>query len=387
MIRAFNRDTYDKEQLVIIYGAGQYGELALHGLRSLNIPVDFFLDHVRKGELFHGIPVLDPSEIVKYEKANVLVASLNYYGEMINFLKTVNHKNVYHILDLMKLEYDESVLHEYAKDQKNSYKRYEDVVKHFEKDKLIVRHCEMVLTEKCTLRCKDCANFMQYYENPENLNVEQIIEKFDLFLKTIDKLLELRLIGGEPFICSDIDRIINYYSANQKISKITIYTNSTVIPSEKVLKALEKENVSVHMSNYGIYSRHIEELKRIFTSRHINHYEHKYQKWCDMGDPHIKQKYSDGQVKNIYKICASKNCHTFYRNNFYICPRQAHGERLGFFANKEEEYVDFNSLSDIEEKRIELEKLLSKSDGLEACYFCNGFNNATISINAAMQLK
>ena len=31
---------------------------------------------------------------------------------------------------------------------------------------LVIRSVDVVITEKCTLKCKDCANLMQYYQNP-----------------------------------------------------------------------------------------------------------------------------------------------------------------------------------------------------------------------------
>ena len=387
MVPSFNADNYDKEQPIIIYGAGQYGELALRGLQALNIKVDYFLDHSRQGEQYLGVSVLDPSEISNYRDANVLIASLNYYGEMVRYLHSVNHTNIYNIADLMQLEYDEDLLSENAKDQKNSYQRYVDVVKHYEDDSLTITHCEIVLTEKCTLKCKDCANFMQYYEHPVDMNLEEIIEDFDKLLDSIDKLLELRLLGGEPFIFKHIDSIINYYARNPKITRITVYTNATLIPSEQVLTALSKDNVAVHMSNYGIYSRNIGVLEKIFLEKGIKYYVHKYENWCDMGDPRQRHKYSNEEVENIYRKCMSKSCHTFYRGKLYICPRQAHGEQLQFFQNKRNEDIDFTGQCDRKEKREEIKNLFADRKYIDACYYCNGLDNDSIDIPAAVQLK
>lgn len=60
-------------------------------------------------------------------------------------------------------------------------------------------------------------------------------------METIDTLLELRLLGGEPFLFSQLDRIIDAFIDNDKIKQITIYTNSTMLPTENVLKSLQRK--------------------------------------------------------------------------------------------------------------------------------------------------
>ena len=32
---------------------------------------------------------------------------------------------------------------------------------------------DVVITERCSLKCKDCANLMQYYEKPQNSDLER----------------------------------------------------------------------------------------------------------------------------------------------------------------------------------------------------------------------
>ena len=39
-------------------------------------------------------------------------------------------------------------------------------------NKLIVKSIDVQITEKCSLKCKDCCNLMQYYERPQDSNLE-----------------------------------------------------------------------------------------------------------------------------------------------------------------------------------------------------------------------
>ena len=45
----------------------------------------------------------------------------------------------------------------------NSQKKYLDT------SLLFIRSVDLILTEKCSLKCKDCSNLMQYYEKPINI--------------------------------------------------------------------------------------------------------------------------------------------------------------------------------------------------------------------------
>lgn len=49
LTRAFNKDYYDAEKQIIIYGASVYGELAYHGLQCMDIKPDYYCDRARGG--------------------------------------------------------------------------------------------------------------------------------------------------------------------------------------------------------------------------------------------------------------------------------------------------------------------------------------------------
>lgn len=77
------------------------------------------------------------------------------------------------------------MLSEYALDEKNNYRKYFNVVNNNGLDELIMGHCEIVLTERCTLRCKDCANLIQYYKNHVILIVIQLYKALINFWKQL----------------------------------------------------------------------------------------------------------------------------------------------------------------------------------------------------------
>jgi len=83
-------------------------------------------------------------------------------------------------------------------------------------DKFHVSNVDIVITERCSLKCKDCANLMQYYARPNNSDHELLFRSVDKLMKCIDNLYEFRVLGGDPFMNKKMYEIIN---------KLTVYEN------------------------------------------------------------------------------------------------------------------------------------------------------------------
>ena len=384
--KSFTLEDLRDNQKIIIYGAGRYGELALRGLQHLKLQPLYFADRVLAGKEHLGVKVIAPHELKNYKEDIILIASYNYFYDMLDTLEKYGNHYYYDILELLKLEYDESILSEYLLDEKANWKKYEQVVEGVVENGLIIPHCEIVLTERCTLKCKDCSDLMQYYSHPEDLDVNEMIETFSKFLDSIDMLSELRILGGEPFLYKNADKIIKVFQSSEKVRRITIYTNSTIIPSDNILESLKNDKVSVHMSDYGKLSTKVTQLKTIFEQQQIDYYIHSYEKWYEIGG-FQKRNYSDERRDRIYQNCLQGKCHTFYRGKFYVCPRAAHGERLNFFINKKDEVVDFTGdVIDIKQKREELRLVLTRCNALTACEYCDGLNANSNMVDAAIQV-
>ena len=62
-----------------------------------------------------------------------------------------------------------------------------------------IPHLDLVITECCSLKCRDCSNLMQYYQKPENLKTESIIQDLTNLLQCV-RVGELNILGGETFV-------------------------------------------------------------------------------------------------------------------------------------------------------------------------------------------
>ncbi|MDY5822742.1 MAG: hypothetical protein SPJ83_08170, partial [Helicobacter sp.] len=143
------------------------------------------------------------------------------------------------------------------------YKRLEDTTMDFIRSyykkrvkigKVDIPYIEIVLTTKCTLRCESCNNLMQYFDSKNQYicTYEGIKQSLDKFFAAIDSIQVVRIIGGEPLLFKDIDKVITYLGQERKIRSFSIVTNGTRIFSENSLIALKSfPNTIVCISDYS----------------------------------------------------------------------------------------------------------------------------------------
>ena len=371
---------------IIIYGAGRYGEITRVALEQMGYKVTCYIDKALSGNYINGIEVCSPKIIDDNVDENFIIASLNCHTQIFNLLKNEGVTNIYNLTEIINLKIPDDKLSEYAQEELHHKEKYLNMIKYAERNELVLQHCEIVVTEKCSLKCKDCANYIQYYTKPEDISIKSIIKSFDNLLNTIDKICELRLLGGEPFIYKELVNLIKYYLENEKIEHITIYTNGTIIPNQELVDVLGNDKIVVHISNYGTISRKVNDICELFKEKGVTFYVHNYLKWKDFGGQN-ERNYTRERLLTVYNSCFSAKCFTFYRNRLYKCPRSAHGERLKFFKNGYDESLSFESVENYGVMRKKLKCMIEREEPLTACKYCNGEGILSKEIDAGIQVS
>ena len=237
-------------------------------------------------------------------------------------------------------------------------------------------HLDLVVTECCSLKCRDCSNLMQYYKKPENLSVNEIIKDLKRLLECV-RVRELKLLGGEPFINQEALIEIMRLIASEygdRVDTINIITNGTIIPRKECIDAMrDNPKTMVTFSNYSTLSSKRDELSLILQENSIRYiYDDDSFCWIDFGRP-IKYRHSEQFLNRQYKNCYNRKfCNTLYRGKVYICPRQAHGIRLGLLPDINSEYVDMydDQYGSTDDLRKALIKLVRKTTPPSACQYC-----------------
>lgn len=50
------------------------------------------------------------------------------------------------------------------------------------------------------MKCKKCTLFIPYWKNKESFKIEQLREDIDDYFRCVDYVLDMNIVGGEPFL-------------------------------------------------------------------------------------------------------------------------------------------------------------------------------------------
>lgn len=107
---------------------------------------------------------------------------------------------------------------------------------------------DLMLTNRCNLRCTHCAIDSEYASSKEIFNTKEIFNIIDKIIKCNPK--KIILTGGEPLLRDDFIDIIKHIKENSDV-EITIMTNGTLI-NENNASTIAKLVKSVDISLDGV---------------------------------------------------------------------------------------------------------------------------------------
>ena len=89
---------------IVLFGAGQIGEMCLFAMMQKNINVDFFCDSMesKQGKTFSGIKIISPENLEKFDRETNIFISNNYVSVINDQLTKNNFKNIYNCVELFE---------------------------------------------------------------------------------------------------------------------------------------------------------------------------------------------------------------------------------------------------------------------------------------------
>lgn len=328
----------------------------------INILGIFDANKEKQGQSLRNIPILPLENL---ENSKVIITTSDYYKEIPEYLEKKG----------LKLNRD----YFFKKDFEAIYKLYKE-------KKLEIDWMNLIVTDKCSLKCKDCIMLSPYFIEPKNQLMENLKADVDLTFTIFDSIKSYQIVGGEPLIYPQIEEIIEYIGAKyrQSIDDFLITTNGTVVPEKSFFELCKDYNISIRISDYGKSKKFFEKQKIREWLILLDKYKIEYELfgtgiWHDFGNPkngciHAKQE----QLLELYQNC---NCvHSTIRDGkWFTCCRQA----AAVWSNliKENKYDYYN----LKEKELNKKELLEyylkfcTKGWLSCCEVC--FGDGTIMMN------
>ncbi|CDE89370.1 TPA: radical SAM protein [Candidatus Gastranaerophilales bacterium HUM_20] len=240
--------------------------------------------------------------------------------------------------------------------------------------KLDIPVMDFNLTTRCTLRCEQCGSMMPFYSNEQQWTTtfEDFQCDLDKLLTCVNKIHKIKLIGGEPLLVRDLDKILEYILKKKQVQTVEITTNGTIEFSQKLLKIMAKnrKKIIVVMSNYSSNKNltcfKYDKIKLALDINRIDYLFPNYP-WYLRGKIYRRNRSIKG-LRSVFKKCWQKNCIALMDGKFHHCTRSVAVQRLTDYEFGENENIDIRQNSS--KKIIKFLKTFYLKDYFKVCDFC-----------------
>lgn len=230
-----------------------------------------------------------------------------------------------------------------------------------------------LLSNICTLRCKNCCEKVPYmpHDIRHFVDAETVVKDINKMAEACEFLTLLEFIGGEPFLHPELPRILEEVKKIVNIGMIHIFTNGTVIPTDDLCKSLHNQRITVYLSNYQVsypenMRKNVDMTVQKLTEYHVQFFFGKKTNWSDFSSYELQCADEEMLIKK-FPDCFLHNCNRLMEGKLYVCPHQYSGIMMG-------EISDSNTLNiydySAEELASELEKF-KKYAYIDACKYCS----------------
>ena len=380
-----------KEKKIFFYGLCDFTQYANEGAKIENLKISGVFDTMvvkknSKNLESYSLEVQTQKELEHLEKDTVFLVTCSHFYSVENHLNSKGFYNVYDSCLLIKNHLEEDKLNKSKKKEVQRVysallEKRNHVTKQF--DKFVIPSIDLILTEKCTLNCADCANLMPYFTSPKDSSLDQMMSSLAILLDKIDVLTELRVLGGEPFIFKKIDEVLKYAILEKKIKYIVIYTNGTIVPRAETLEVLKNDKIILEITNYKELSKNFEKLINTCKKMDINFLIREIDGDWDDSANIIEPTRTSKENKEIFDECCAKYLYTLMHGKLYRCPFSASLDAIKKISLEE------NNSQEIDKKtsKKDIQEYVYGTKYPDACQYCQGRSKLLSRVKPARQSK
>ncbi|MFZ5968960.1 MAG: radical SAM protein [Bacillota bacterium] len=379
------KDLIASDKPIILFGVKMAGLIGKKTLDFLGKKVVCFCDNdkAKQGTVVDRLEVLSPKQgKEKYPDAKVYICLLNNDNikqvkvqlEGLGFNDIFNKDVLFYVYQIQVIKRPVT-----SSDLADTM----DVLNNNE-GKLIMSDVVLFITEQCTLNCKECSALVPYIKKPINYPKNIIIEGIQRLSQSVDAVMTINILGGEPLLHQDIVEICAEVSKLKNVLLVRVVTNGTILPDNDILSKLKTIGTCIHISDYGELSINKGKLIEVLAA-HKMIYELAGERalWYPVSPP---QKSGRSYEENItfFSNCEwSRKCPELQNGELHICGYSASGTALGVIPSRDGDYVNVldPSLS-TNEIRQKIDKLLNHTNCITACDYC-GFDFTRTTVRAA----
>lgn len=393
-----------EEKRIIAFGCGHFFKKFLLRYPLLSEKIAYIIDNNATCNNYSYddicIPVYRPSNLKKEDlQRHIIIFFASKWKEMkrqLDELLDINYQYYYFPFEVDYMHdkeityYHRVVIPVVEELEKNNGLQYilnlfhldskkQLITKMVEKGIVSIPRIPIVLTPKCSLKCKECNNLMWKFETYQDLSTEKIKKSIKRLIDSVDFLPTVELIGGEPFAAKNIKEVLDFIIEEKKVLHIEITTNATIIPQQELIKSLQNEKVNVRISDYSMIVNQNRFIECIQENK-INYKKLSFERWIATGGIEKRNRKSMDLIKQYYRCDAGYLCKTLWEDKIYPCARAASLAKLGICG--ECPYVDVLHSENLSEQLIHF--FMAPTCG--PCDYCNVALEEVEVVEPAIQL-
>lgn len=358
---------------VVLFGASIIARCIYKALGFIGVTPACFCDNdsEKRTQKIEQCEVLSPSEVYsKYTDAIVIIC----LSSVENCIKVEQQLTEIGFRDIKRKDVYYAIYQKYVLNRNISEQEFLETLNILEeKEKYTTLHMVgVVVTQICTLKCKDCSLLIPQYKNPKNYDKHVVINSVRRLAESVDAIEALTLLGGESLLHPDIVEMCEEISQIGNIERIHILTNGTILPDIITLERIKPYITFLIINDYGELSDAKNELMNrceeldILCQLYPNN-----DNWYNLEQSHgpLRDKAS---AINKFKDCIwGKSYMEIQNGKFHICGFSAAGTELGLVKNNGTDFVD---LLDANKSQVtlnaEVSALLNERNSIIACEYC-----------------
>lgn len=361
---------------IYIYGAGNMGKHLYHKMFYIRDKIEGFIDR--------NVEAVDFAKVITYQEINEEIVK-----NAIVIISTDGDMASHMWLQLTALGFSRDNIFYF----REWIKYYLYIYALLEKEIVVAPFISLQFSNICNCKCQYCLAFSPQLKSYKYFGIEMFQKNADAIFKNIDYVDIIDVSGGEPFLIEGFADCIEYIGTKYgtHIGIIRTVINATVIPSDRMCKAMKKHAVWVWIDDYREANIGknilIEDIVKKFDKYGIEYGIRKEDHWINLGVN--EQSISEDIVAQFrYDECANRS-RSIHSLKLYGCCYADFANEAKVYCGKESDYIDLGMEERID-KGVMVEFLLGYTEKgfLEMCRKCYGsetINNHYIPV--AQQIK
>jgi len=308
------RNNADIMNELIIYGYGEYGKIIEKVLMHNHIQIKAIVDnslYIKRMTEF-GNEIICHNDLYEYDREIPIIISLFNEEGNKQILEKLKLEGWVTFLD--KDEYLDNYISQGIKETAYTFFDGENGIKVIADSTVAC-----IITEKCSLRCKNCSHFIPQRNNPVHRDKDEIVREIKILSEMVENIREIAIYGGEALLHPDIFEICRELSSIKNIECLILLTNGTIMPSKDLFELWTTRRWKIQISDYGIYNKKADDIFEMCNRYGIQcEYVGTDSEWFK---PDLSRKNRESTLnKSMYLICNSpKECPLVAEGKIWKC--------------------------------------------------------------------